>query len=128
MMNSNGSARAPSRLLVASLVLVALVAAACSHTEATTKPIPLTDQEKADLAAPKETNYGPTKDRATLFLTLDRNLRTWNDAVAKKKGEDLYLTDRLEAVMERHVYWNFDAILDELKNGSDRNRAIAAAA
>jgi hypothetical protein len=127
MMNPNGSARALSRLLVAPLALVALVAAACSHAE-TTKPIPLTDQEKADLAAPRETNYGPTKDRATLFLTLDRNLRTWNDAVAKKKGEDLYLTDRLEAVMERHVYWNFDAILDELKNGSDRNRAIAAAA
>src|SRR5262249_24347297 len=84
--------------------------------------------EKADLAAPRETNYGPTKDRVTLFLTLDRNLRTWNDAVAKKKGEDLYLTDRLEAVMQRHVYWNFDAILDELKTGSDHNRAIAAAA
>jgi HEAT repeat protein len=110
-------------LLVVSL---GLALPACTNTES--KPIPLTEQERAELAAARESNYGPTKDRGTLFVTLDRNLRTWNDAVAKKMGDDLHLTDRLESVLERHVYWNFDVILDELKNGSDRNRVIAAAA
>ncbi|MEW6745020.1 MAG: HEAT repeat domain-containing protein [Planctomycetota bacterium] len=90
---------------------------------------PLSEQERQAQREPltEPGDYSRIEDRATLFLTLDRNLKTWNDSIASKTAENRKLTENLHAIITRSVYWNFDVVLDELKNGTDDYTRIIAA-
>lgn len=104
--------------------------AACSTPEPVLEPI--TPEERAGLLKAFE-QFDPASaridDPGTLFMTLDQNLRKWRELSARTEISDIEQRSSLEEVLTKQVYYNFDAVLNELQHGIDpEHRVIAAAA
>ncbi len=114
------------------IVLLFCVLSGCSSTQGpeTLDPVPLT-KEVIDflksLNDPKTTSV--IEDVPKLFFDLNQLLNSWYESsLFKMSKKHIRIHTSLDAMLTRRVYLNFDKILDQLENGSQPNRVIAAAA
>ena len=113
-------------------LVVALLSglSACSATSPSEAPRENTaeEEDRLKILRDADTNMGPMEDTATLFITLDQNLRSWRELSASGVREDQLKLESLEQAMTRLVYLNFDAILAALDGDDPEYRVTAAAA
>jgi len=92
--------------------------------------IPLTDAETEFINSLEDPKARSVKeDIPSLFFRLNQLVKSWRDAAtleSSRKNRTLYTN--IGAMLTRIVYFNFDKIHDQLENGSQPNRLIAAGA
>lgn len=106
-------------------LLLPLLAACNSGPEL--EPIPRRELEQMEALRRYDPKTGHVKDRGTLFVSLDQNLRKWRELGARTDVADIDQRMSLEVVLTRQVYYNFDTILTELEHGSDPDHRVTAA-
>lgn len=109
--------------LCAALLLVA----AC-QTEPPLEPLPPREMEQLEALRRYDPKTGHVKDKGTLFVSLDQNLRKWRELGTRTEIADIDQRTSLEVVLTRQVYYNFDTILNELEHGTDPEHRVTAAA
>lgn len=116
--------------LAVALIVLLLLAGACSSGPQRKDPIPLTDEEKAFLARLEDPEtYSLKQDVPVLFQGLTLLITDWEKAYREKRSpKHIRVYKNLSEVITRTVYVNFESILDQLHHGSQPNRSIAAAA
>lgn len=115
--------------LVAFICLL-LLAGCASDALMTEKSTSLTDEEIEFLKKLDDPEFGSSKEEvSTLFPHLDQILVEWrNCSVKKSDKKSMKIYSNIEGILTRKVYTNFDKILDQLENGIQPNKVIAAAA
>jgi hypothetical protein len=114
------------------LVLAVLTAAAACTSTAPTKldPIPLTEEEIEFLKRLDDPEtFSLVQEESILFQNLSNLLSAWLDSsLTKNSPKHVRIYTNLGDILTRHVYVNFESVLDQLHNGPPPNKVIAAAA
>lgn len=111
-------------------LFLALLAALPVGCQSAPELAPLSAMElaEADALRRHDPKAGFVKDRGTLFVSLDQNLRKWRELCARTDVADIDQRSSLEVVLTKQVYYNFETILNELERGTDHDHRVTAAA
>lgn len=116
------------RARAGALVAAAALPLAGCHSEPELVPLDRQELDKLDALRHHDGKSAYVKDRGTLFVTLDQNLRKWRELCTRTDVADIDQRMSLEVVLTRQVYYNFDSILNELEHGTDPDQRVTAAA
>jgi hypothetical protein len=102
----------------------------CATGDPEPEGIPLTPEEIAFLEKLQDPDaFSVIEEVPALFFRLNQLLKSWQDSSIykdSKKHHTIYTN--IGAMLTRRVYFNFDKVLDQLENGLQPNRVIAASA
>ncbi len=101
---------------------------ACKSADPKIEPLQPREMEALEALRRYDPKTGQVKDKGTLFVSLDQNLRKWRELGTRTEIADIDQRTSLEVVLTRQVYYNFDTILGELEHGTDPEHRVTAAA
>jgi hypothetical protein len=102
----------------------------CTTTIEKPEGIPLTPEEIEFLEKLHDpSTFSVIEEVPALFFRLNQLLKSWQDSsIFKNSKKHRTIYTNLGAMLTRRVYLNFDKILNQLEEGSQPNRVIAASA
>ncbi len=116
-------------LRVVAIILAMLIVSGCASTaDDPPEGIPLTKDEIEFLKKlDNPDNFSVKEDVPSLFFRLNQLHKQWELAARSRESKKrIQLSNSFKGMLTRIVYVNFDKIIDQLENGSQPNRVIAA--